>query len=223
MEEVVTRVNLAMAMKRVRQNRGSPGIDGMTVDGLPAYMEQHEDRLRRELLAGTYRPHPVRRKTIPKPGGERELGISTVVDRVVQQAILQVLGPRFDAGFSKHSHGFRPKHSAHGAVREAQQYIREGCTWVVDVDLERFFDRVNHDVLMGKLAMKIADRGMLVVLRRFLDAGGRNTARWAALAAAGERDARRHRPDPRSSRSSIRSLCRRLQCVRAVPVERANG
>jgi RNA-directed DNA polymerase len=171
MEEVVTRANLAMALKRVRQNRGSPGIDGMTVDDLPAYMEQHEDRLRKELLAGTYRPHPVRRKTIPKPGGERELGIPTVVDRVVQQAILQVLGPRFDAGFSKHSHGFRPKHSAHGAVREAQQYIQEGCTWVVDVDLERFFDRVNHDVLMGKLAMKIADRGMLVVLRRFLDAG----------------------------------------------------
>jgi group II intron reverse transcriptase/maturase len=172
MEEVVTRANLATAMKRVVQNRGSPGIDGMTVGDLPAYMEQHEDRLRRELLAGTYRPHPVRRKTIPKPGGgERELGIPTVVDRVVQQAILQVLGPRFDAGFSTHSHGFRPKHSAHGAVREAQQYIREGCTWVVDVDLERFFDRVNHDVLMGKLAKKIADRRMLVVLRRFLDAG----------------------------------------------------
>ncbi len=172
MEEVVTHANLATAMKRVCQNRGSPGIDGMTVGDLPAYMEQHEDHLRRELLAGTYRPHPVRRKTIPKPaGGERELGIPTVVDRVVQQAILQVLGPRFDAGFSKHSHGFRPKHSAHGAVREAQQYIREGSTWVVDVDLERFFDRVNHDVLMGKLAKKIADRRMLAVLRRFLDAG----------------------------------------------------
>ncbi len=172
MEEVVASANLAKAMKRVRQNRGSSGIDGMTVDDLPAYMEQHEDRLRRELLAGTYRPHPVRRKTIPKAGGgERELGIPTVVDRVVQQAILQVLGPRFDAGFSKHSHGFRPKHSAHGAVREAQQYIRQGSTWVVDVDLERFFDRVNHDVLMGKLAKKIADRRMLAVLRRFLDAG----------------------------------------------------
>lgn len=171
-EEVVTHANLAMATKRVRQNRGSPGVDGMTVGDLPGYMEQHEDRLRRELLAGTYRPHPVRRKTIPKSGGdERELGIPTVVDRVVQQAILQVLGPRFDAGFSKHSHGFRPKHSAHGAVREAQRYIREGNAWVVDVDLERFFDRVNHDVLMSKLAKKIADRRMLGVIRRFLDAG----------------------------------------------------
>jgi RNA-directed DNA polymerase len=172
MEEVATHVNLATATKRVRKNRGSPGIDGMTVAELPAYMEQHEERLRRELLAGTYRPRPVRRKTIPKPGGgERELGIPTVVDRVVQQAILQVLGPRFEAGFSKHSHGFRPKHSAHGAVREAQRYIREGNVWVVDVDLERFFDRVNHDVLMSKLAKKIVDRRMLVVLRRFLDAG----------------------------------------------------
>jgi RNA-directed DNA polymerase len=172
MEEVAAHANLVQAMKRVRKNRGSPGSDGMTVDELPGYLERNENVLQEQLLAGTYEPQPVRRVGIPKPdGGERELGIPTVVDRLVQQAILQVLGPRFDASFSRHSHGFRPKHSAHGAVYEAQGYIREGYTWVVDVDLERFFDRVNHDVLMGKLAKRIADRRMLGILRAFLEAG----------------------------------------------------
>lgn len=172
MEEVVAHANVAKAMKRVRQNRGGPGIDGMTVDELPSYLAKQEHVLCERLLAGTYQPSSVRRVTIPKAdGGERELGIPTVVDRLVQQAILQVLGPRFEAGFSPHSHGFRPGHSAHDAVYEAQRYIQEGCTWVVDVDLERFFDRVNHDVLMGKLAKKIADRRMLRILRRFLEAG----------------------------------------------------
>lgn len=172
MEEVVAPANIARAMKRVRQNRGSPGIDGMTCDELPAYLERNERFLREQLLSGAYQPQPVRRVTIPKPdGGERELGIPTVVDRLVQQAISQVLGPRFDAGFSSHSHGFRPGRSAHGAVHEAQRYIQEGCTWVVDVDLERFFDRVNHDVMMGKLAKKIGDKRMLKVLRGFLESG----------------------------------------------------
>jgi RNA-directed DNA polymerase len=172
MEEVAAHDNLAQAMKRVRKNRGSPGIDGMTVDELPSYLERNKSFLQEQLLAGTYEPQPVRRVVIPKPdGGERELGIPTVVDRLVQQAILQVLGPRFDASFSRHSHGFRPNHSAHGAVYEAQGYIREGYAWVVDVDLERFFDRVNHDVLMGKLAKRIADRRMLGILRAFLEAG----------------------------------------------------
>lgn len=172
MEEVVAHENLAKAMKRVRQNRGSPGIDGMTVDELPPYLTKLAPVLREQLLEGTYQPNPVRRVVIPKPdGGERELGIPTVVDRFVQQAILRVLGPRFDKGFSPHSHGFRPGHSAHDAVHEAQRYIQQGCTWVVDVDLERFFDRVNHDVLMGKLATKVADRRMLRILRRFLEAG----------------------------------------------------
>ncbi len=172
MEEVVAPDNIAQAMKRVRANQGSPGIDGMTVDDLADHWRCNEGILRGQLLAGTYRPTPVRRVTIPKSGGgERELGIPTVTDRLVQQAILQVLGPRYDAGFSSHSHGFRPKHSAHDAVLEAQSYIQEGYDWVVDVDLERFFDRVNHDVLMGRLAKKIADKRMLTILRGFLNAG----------------------------------------------------
>lgn len=172
MEEVVAPDNIAQAMRRVRSNKGSPGIDGMTVDELPAHWLRNEGILREQVLAGTYQPTPVRRVTIPKAGGgERELGIPTVTDRLVQQAILQVLGPRFDVSFSTHSHGFRPRHSAHEAVMEAQGYIQEGFDWVVDVDLERFFDRVNHDVLMGKLAKRIEDRRMLRILRGFLNAG----------------------------------------------------
>lgn len=172
MEEVVMPTNIARAMKRVIANKGNPGIDGMTVDELPEHWRRHERLLREQLLAGTYKPTAVRRVTIPKPnGGERELGIPAVTDRLVQQAILQVLGPRYDAGFSSHSHGFRPGHSAHDAVLEAQSYIQEGYDWVVDVDLERFFDRVNHDVLMGRLAKRIADKRMLKILRGFLNAG----------------------------------------------------
>ncbi len=172
MEEVVAPDNIARAMKRVISNQGSPGIDGMTVHELTAHWRRNEGVLRTQLLAGTYKPAPVRRVKIPKPdGGERELGIPTVTDRLVQQAISQVLGPRYDAGFSTHSHGFRPGRSAHGAVMEAQSYIQEGYDWVVDVDLERFFDRVNHDVLIGRLAKKIEDRRMLKVLRGFLNSG----------------------------------------------------
>lgn len=172
MEEVVTPANIARAMKRVIANQGSPGVDGMTVDELPAYWHRHEGALCAQLRAGTYQATPVRRVTIPKPGGgERELGIPTVGDRLVQQAILQVLGPRYDATFSSHSHGFRPQRSAHGAVLEAQSYIQAGYDWVVDVDLERFFDRVNHDVLMGRLARRIGDTRMLKILRSFLNAG----------------------------------------------------
>jgi group II intron reverse transcriptase/maturase len=172
MEEVVATDNIARAMKRVVANKGSPGIDGMRVNELPEHWRRNETLLREQLLAGTYKATPVRRVTIPKSdGGERELGIPTVTDRLVQQAILQVLGPRYDAGFSSHSHGFRPNHSAHDAVFEAQSYIQEGYDWVVDVDLERFFDRVNHDVLMGRLAKKIEDKRMLKILRGFLNAG----------------------------------------------------
>jgi group II intron reverse transcriptase/maturase len=172
MEEVVAPDNIARAMKRVITNQGSPGTDGMTVHELADHWRRNEGILREQLLSGTFRASPVRRVMIPKPdGGERELGIPTVTDRLVQQAILQVLGPRFDAGFSTHSHGFRPGHSAHDAVMEAQSYIQDGYDWVVDVDLERFFDRVNHDVLMGRLAKKIEDKRMLKILRGFLNAG----------------------------------------------------
>lgn len=172
MEEVVAPANIARAMKRVVSNQGSAGIDRMTVDQLAEHWRRNETLLREQLLSGTFKPTAVRRVTIPKAdGGERELGIPTVTDRLIQQAILQVLGPRYDAGFSTHSHGFRPNHSAHHAVMEAQGYIQDGYDWVVDVDLERFFDRVNHDVLMGRLAKKIEDKRMLKILRGFLNAG----------------------------------------------------
>ncbi len=172
MEEVVQRGNARAALKRVRQNKGSPGVDGMTVDELPKYLAEHWEEIREELVAGTYQPRPVKRQEIPKSGGGvRELGIPTALDRFVQQAILQVLQPRFDPTFSEHSHGFRPGRRAHDAVCEAQRYIQDGRRVVVDVDLEKFFDRVNHDVLMGKLAGRIADKRMLGLIRRYLEAG----------------------------------------------------
>jgi RNA-directed DNA polymerase len=172
MEKVVERPNLLVALKRVRENKGSPGIDGMTVKELPAFLKVHWPRLREQLLAGRYRPHPVRRVVIPKPGGgERELGIPTVLDRFIQQALLQVLQPRFDPTFSEASYGFRPGRRAHDAVRCAQAYVQDGRRFVVDIDLESFFDRVNHDVLMGRLAKRIADRRVLGLVRRYLDAG----------------------------------------------------
>jgi group II intron reverse transcriptase/maturase len=172
MEEVVQRGNAKAALKRVKQNKGSPGVDGMTVDELPEYLAEHWESLRGELLAGTYQPKPVKRQEIPKSGGGvRELGIPTALDRFVQQAILQVLQPRFDPTFSEHSHGFRPRRRAHDAVCEAQRYIQEGRRVVVDVDLEKFFDRVNHDVLMGKLSARIEDKRMLGLIRRYLNAG----------------------------------------------------
>jgi group II intron reverse transcriptase/maturase len=172
MEEVVERANARQAVKRVRQNQGSPGSDGMTVEELPAYLAQHWAELRAQLLAGTYQPAPVRRQAIPKAdGGVRELGIPTALDRFVQQAILQVLQPRFDPTFSQHSHGFRPGRRAHDAVRAAQQYIQDGRRWVVDVDLEKFFDRVNHDVLMARLAKRVEDQRLLGLIRRYLEAG----------------------------------------------------
>jgi RNA-directed DNA polymerase len=172
MERVVARENAEEALKRVRRNKGSPGIDGMTVEELEPYLRENWQTIREQLLAGSYRPSAVRRKQIPKSGGGvRELGIPTVLDRFVQQLFLQVLTPIFDPTFSEHSHGFRPGRRAHDAVRKAQQYIQEGRRWVVDVDLEKFFDRVNHDVLMGKLENRIGDRRMLRIIRRFLEAG----------------------------------------------------
>jgi RNA-directed DNA polymerase len=172
MERVCERRNLQAALKRVRQNAGSPGIDGMTVEGLSGYLRVHWPRLREELLDGRYQPQPVRRVAIPKPGGgERELGIPTVLDRFIQQALLQVLQPLIDPTFSEASYGFRPGRSAHDAVRRAQAYVQEGRSFVVDIDLEKFFDRVNHDVLMGKLVKRITDRRVLRLIRRYLTAG----------------------------------------------------
>jgi len=172
MEAVCERRNLLAALQRVRQNRGSPGIDGVTVEELPDQLRAAWPRIREGLLTGRYQPQPVRRVVIPKPGGgERELGIPTVLDRFIQQALLQVLQPRFDPTFSDHSYGFRPGRRAHDAVRRAQRYVQEGRRWVVDIDLEKFFDRVNHDILMGRLAKRITDRRVLVLVRRYLEAG----------------------------------------------------
>ena len=172
MERACERQNLRAALKRVRQNAGKPGIDGMTVEELPGYLRVHWPRLREELLAGRYQPQPVRRVAIPKPGGgERELGIPTVLDRFIQQALLQVLQPLFDPTFSDASYGFRPGRSAHDAVRRAQAYVQEGRSFVVDIDLEKFFDRVNHDIQMGRLARRLADGRVLRLIRRYLQAG----------------------------------------------------
>jgi RNA-directed DNA polymerase len=172
MAKACERGNLQAALKRVRKNKGSPGSDGMTVDELPAHLREHWPRLREQLLAGTYQPAQVLQQLIPKGGGGmRKLGIPTVLDRFIQQALLQVLQPMLDPDFSKHSHGFRPGHRAHDAIVEAQRYIQDGRRWVVDVDLEQFFDRVNHDVLLGRLAKRIGDRRVLGLIRRYLGAG----------------------------------------------------
>ena len=172
MEEVCGKGNMEKALARVRANKGAPGTDGMKVGELPEYLEEHGQAIRDQLRQGTYRPQPVRRVEIPKPdGGVRKLGIPTVLDRFIQQAILQVLERIWDPTFSEHSYGFRPKRSAHQAVAKAQSYIAEGHRYVVDMDLEKFFDRVNHDMLMGKIAKRIADKRMLKTIRAFLKAG----------------------------------------------------
>lgn len=172
LEAALSRRNLKAALKRVKGNKGSPGIDGMTVGELAEYLLGNWQRLREEILSGSYRPQAVRRQAIPKSGGGvRELGIPTVLDRFIQQALLQVLQPRFDPTFSEHSHGFRPGRRAHDAVRAAQRYVQEGRRWVVDVDLEKFFDRVNHDVLMERLSRRVSDRRVLALIRRYLEAG----------------------------------------------------
>jgi RNA-directed DNA polymerase len=173
MEEVCERQNLREALRRVKANRGSPGIDGMTIDEITDYLKQHWPAIREQLLSGTYEPKPVRRVEIPKPDGVgvRKLGIPTVLDRFIQQAVMQVLQKRWDPTFSEHSYGFRPRRSAHQAVAQAQQYIAEGYNWTVDFDLEKFFDRVNHDKLMGRIAQRIEDKRLLKLIRAFLNAG----------------------------------------------------
>ena len=150
MEEVCERENCKQALARVKANKGSAGVDGMTVQQLPEFLKQHWPVIREQLLSGTYKPQPVKRVEIPKPdGGVRKLGIPTVLDRFIQQAVMQVLQRRWDRTFSDHSYGFRPGRSAHQAVEQAQKYIAAGYRWVVDLDLEKFFDRVNHDKLMA--------------------------------------------------------------------------
>ncbi len=172
MERVVAIPNLQSALKRVETNRGSPGIDGMRTDELRLWLRTHWKELCEQLLSGAYRPMAVKRTEIPKrAGGTRTLGIPCVLDRLIQQALLQVLQPIFDPTFSEHSHGFRPGRRAQDAIREAQGYVQEGRRWVVDVDLEKFFDRVNHDVLMGRLSKRIEDKRMLRLIRRYLEAG----------------------------------------------------
>jgi len=173
MEEVCERDNLRRAWKRVRSNKGSAGVDGMTVEQLPGYLRKYWPTVQAQLLCGTYTPQPVRRVEIPKPDGSgvRKLGIPSVLDRLIQQAALQVLQKRWDPTFSEHSYGFRPGRSAHQAVAQAQAYIAEGYDWVVDIDLEKFFDRVNHDVLMDRVAQRVADKRMLRLIRAYLNAG----------------------------------------------------
>jgi RNA-directed DNA polymerase len=171
MEEVCERGNCWQAYQRVKTNKGSPGIDGIKVGDLSSYLKQHWPRIREQLLSGTYQPQPARRVEIPKPdGGVRKLGIPTL-DRFIQQAVMQVLQRRWDRTFSEHSHGFRPKRSAHQAVTKAQQYIADGHRWVVDLDLEKFFDRVNHDKRMVAIARRVSDKRVLQLIGAFLKVG----------------------------------------------------
>lgn len=169
---VLARENLQRAWKRVRANKGAAGVDGLDIDQTAAYLRTAWPAIRKQVLSGTYRPMPVRRVAIPKPGGgERELGIPTVTDRLIQQALLQVLQPILDPTFSKHSYGFRPGRSAHDAVLAAQSYVQSGRRIVVDVDLEKFFDRVNHDILIDRLQKRIGDVGIIRLTRAYLNSG----------------------------------------------------
>lgn len=172
LEKVIDRSNLNRAYKRVKKNGGSHGVDGMKVEELSPYLKRYGDQIKQDLLEGKYRPQPVRRIEIPKPdGGERLLGVPTVVDRLIQQAIAQVLIPVFEQEFSDHSYGFRPGKRAHDAIKQAQAYINEGYTTVVDIDLEKFFDRVNHDKLMYLVSKRVEDKRMLKLIRRYLESG----------------------------------------------------
>ena len=190
MEAICAPEDLAAAVRAVTRNEGAPGVDGMTVRDLPGVLAARWPEIERDLLEGRYRPQPVRRVTIPKPGGggERALGIPTVLDRVIQQAVPQRLQPVWDPTFGAHGYGFRPGRSAHQAVAQAQAYVGEGHRFVVDLDLERFFDRVNHDRLMAEVARRVPDRRVLRLIRGFLTAGRRavrrpGRGRWGGRAA----------------------------------------
>jgi RNA-directed DNA polymerase len=173
MEAICERSNLQAALRRVKQNKGSPGVDGMSIEALPAYLKVHWPEIRERLLKGEYCPQPVKRVEIPKPGRQekRKLGIPCVLDRFIQQAILQVLQGKWDRTFSDHSYGFRPGRSAHQAIAQAQETIQAGFGVVVDIDLENFFDQVCHDRLMSRLAERIGDKRVLKLIRAYLRAG----------------------------------------------------
>lgn len=172
LEEVLEKRSIYQAMHRVIVNKGAPGIDGMKVKELPEFMRNNWEQIKEQLLNESYGPKAVRRVEIPKPdGGVRKLGIPTVLDRLIQQALLQVIQPKYDRTFSPNSYGFRPRRSTHQAVEHAQRYIKEGYTWVVDLDLERFFDCVNHDRLMARMAKDIRDKRVLRLIRKYLQSG----------------------------------------------------
>ncbi len=195
MEAICDPDNIASAVRAVMRNKGAPGVDGITVRHLPGVLEAHWPEIENQLLQGRYQPQPVRRVQIPKPaGGTRDLGIPTAIDRVIQQAVLQRLQPLWDPTFSEHSYGFWPGRSAHQAVTQAQAYVSEGYQFVVDLDLAKFFDRVNHDRLMAAVAARVSDRRVLRLIRSFLTACASwrairsesrgHPARWPALALA---------------------------------------
>ena len=202
MEQILAADNMRRAWRQVKANRGAPGIDGMRIEDFPAYARDHWPTIRHACSMARYRPQPVRRVSIPKPGGgERLLGIPTVVDRVIQQAIAQVLTPIFDPEFSESSFGFRPRRSAHGALRQVQAHIKAGYRIAVDLDLAKFFDNVQHDVLMARVARKVGDPRLLALIGRYLRAGvmvgglrakrDGHAARRTAFALAGQHPAGR--------------------------------